>query len=133
MKTIITPLMLGGVLAALLLATGCQSVTATHTQDIGAPQSAKVDPTHVQILRTAPTRAHDRLGQVRVETDSPGVEVTKIEQALRKEAAKMGADAVVVVYDKTQVTGAQVVGGFLNREIEETQGRVIIGVAIKYK
>ncbi len=38
-----------------------------------------------------------------------------------------------VVYDRTQVTGAQVAGGWLNRSINETEGRVIIAVAIKYQ
>lgn len=125
--------MLGMTVATLLLATGCQSVTATHTQDIDAPQYPKVDAAHVQILRTEPTRAHVRLGEVRAEASSPNVKVTRIEEALRKGAAKMGADAAVVVYDKTQVTGAQVVGGWLDRSIEETEGRVAIAVAIKYK
>jgi hypothetical protein len=120
-------------LATLLLASGCQTVSTSHTQDIGGPIFAPSDPLQVQILRTEPTRPHVRLGQVRVEPSDPSVDVTKIEAALRKEAAKIGADAAVVVYDKTQVTGAQVVGGWLNRSIEETEGRIIIAIAIKYK
>lgn len=133
MKSIINSLMLGSAVATLLLATGCQSVTTSYTQDIGAPKYAKVDPAHVQILRTEPTRPNVRLGEVRAETSSPSVAVSKIEEALRKEAAKLGADAAVVVHDNTQVTGAQVVGGWLDRSIEETEGRVVIAVAIKYK
>ncbi len=61
------------------------------------------------------------------------MDVAKIEDAVRKEAAKLGADAAVVVYDKTQVVGAQVVGGWLNRSIETIQGRVIVAIAIKYQ
>jgi len=56
------------------------------------------------------TRPHVRLGEVRAEPSSQSVDVTKIEEALRKEAAKLGADAVVVVYDRTQVRGAVVTG-----------------------
>jgi hypothetical protein len=121
------------VAAALLWAAGCQTVSISHTQDLGGPRFAPSDPAQVQILRTEPTRPHVRLGEVRAEPSDPSVDVTKIEAAVRKEAAKMGADAAVVVYDKTQVTGAQVVGGWLNRTIQETEGRIIIAVAIKYK
>ena len=119
--------------ATLLVATGCQSVSTTATQYIGVPQSAPVDPTHVQILRTEPTRPNVRIGEVRAVTSSPDVAVSKIEESLREKAAKIGADAVVVVHDTTQVTGAQVVGGWFNRSIMTTEGRVIIGIAIKYK
>ena len=120
-------------LAGILLATGCQSVTSTTTQDIGAPTFPKVDPTTVQILRTEPTRSHERLGEIRAETSSPNVAVSKIEEALRKDAAKLGANAVVIVHDNTEVTGAQVVGGWLDRTVEETEGRVVIGIAIRFK
>lgn len=133
MKSLLNTFLVGLAAVTLLLATGCQSVTTTSTQDIGAPTFAKVDPSTVQILRTEPTRAHERLGEVRAETSSPNVAVSKIEEALRKKAAKLGANAVVIVHDNTQVTGAQVVGGFLDRSIEETEGRVVIGVAIRYK
>ena len=133
MKTINHTLLLGMAVATMLVATGCQSVSTTATQDIGTPQYAAVDPTHVQILRTEPTRPNIRIGQIRAVTSSPDVAVPKIEEALRTKAAKLGADAVVVVYDNTQVTGAQVVGGWFNRSVITTEGRVIIGVAIKYK
>jgi len=133
MKSIAHTLVLGMGTLMLLLATGCQCVTTSCTQDVGAPKFDKVDPAHVQILRTEPTKPHERIGEVRAETSSPKVSVTKIEDAIRAKAAKLGADAVVVVHDTTQVTGAQVVGGFLDRTIEETEGRVVIGVAIKYK
>ena len=44
----------------------------------------------------------------------------------------MGADAAVVVYDKTQTTGAYVTGPWWGRSVQTVQGRVIIAVAIKY-
>jgi hypothetical protein len=119
--------------AALLVVTGCQTVSTSNTQYIGVQQFAPSDPMQVQILRTEPTRPHIKLGEVRAEPSSESVDVTKIETALKKAAAKMGADAAVVVYDKTQVVGAQVVGGFLNRSVETITGRVIVAVAIKYQ
>ena len=120
-------------LAGIALMTGCQSVTSTTSQDIGAPTFAKTDSATVDILRTEPARPHERLGEIHAQTSSPNVAVSKIEDVLRKDAAKLGANAVVVVHDTTQVTGAQVVGGWLDRSIEETEGRVVIGIAIRYK
>jgi hypothetical protein len=122
-------------LAALVMsfATGCQTVSTTHTQEIGGPKFAPSDPTKVEILRTEPTRAHVRLGEVQAEPSDMNVDVSKIEDALRKEAAKLGADAAVVVADKTQVTGAVVNGPWWGRSVEAVQGRVVIAVAIKYQ
>jgi len=127
------PLVLFTAVAALFALTACNTVSTSHTQDIGGPRFAASDPAQVQILRTEPTRAHVRLGEVHAQPSDTNVEVSKIEDALRKEAAKMGADAAVVVYDKTQVTGAQIVGGWRFRSVETVQGRIIIAVAIKYQ
>lgn len=119
--------------AAVIGLTGCQTVSTSHQQEIGGPKFAPSDPAQVQILRTEPTRPHVRLGEVRAEPSTESMDVSKIEDALRKESAKLGADAAVVVYDKTQVVGAQVVGGWLNRSVEAVEGRVIVAIAIKYQ
>lgn len=119
--------------ALLFVLTGCQSVYTSHTQDIGAKRFPPSDPTQVQILQTPPTRAHVRLGEVRAEPSSTGVDVVKIEEALRKEAAKLGADAAVVVYDRTQVTGVVVTGSWRFRSVDQIQGRVVVAIAIKYQ
>ena len=86
----------------------------------------------VKILRKEPTRPHVQLGEVRAEPSSDSVSAQKIELALQNAAAKMGADAVVIVYDRTQVTGAMVTGPWYGRSFQTIVGRVIIGVAIKY-
>lgn len=39
----------------------------------------------------------------------------------------------IEVYDRTQVTGAQVIGGWLNRSIQETEGGVIVAIPINYE
>jgi hypothetical protein len=72
------------------------------------------------------------LGEVTVEPSSDSVPVTKIEAALQKAAAKMGANAAVVVCDKTQTMGAYVTGPWWGRQVQTIQGRVIIAVAIRY-
>jgi hypothetical protein len=133
MKTKIRYLTSIAAVVALFALTGCNTVSTSYTQDIGGPTFPPSNPANVQILRTMPTRAHVRLGEVRAEPSSENMDVTLIETALKKEAAKLGADAAVVVYDKTQVTGAMVVGGFLNRSVETIEGRIIVAVAIKYQ
>ena len=126
-------LCLGLTLALLPALTGCQTVSITNNQEIGGPTFAPTDPATVEILRTEPTRPHVRLGEVRAEPSSEDVSVTKIEEALRKGAAKMGANAAVVVYDHTQVTGAYVTGPWYGRSLERIEGRVVIAVAIRYQ
>jgi hypothetical protein len=132
MKTKIPYLTLFTAAVALVASTGCNTVSTSVKQDIGGPTYAPTDPAQVQILRTQPTRPHVRLGEVTAEPSSDSVPVTEIEAALQKAAAKMGADAAVVVYDKTQTTGAYVTGPWWGRSVETIQGRVIVAVAIHY-
>ena len=118
---------------ALCLAAGCSSVYTTHTQEIGGPEFPPSDPALVAILRKEPTRPHVRLGEVKAEPSSEDVDARKIEEAIRKEAAKLGADAAVVVYDHTQIMGEIVSGPWVGRTITPMEERVVIAVAIKYQ
>jgi hypothetical protein len=119
-------------LSSIPLLTGCETVSSSHTQEIGGPRYAASNPAQVQILNAPPPRAHVRLGEVRVQPSSKDVDAAKIEDALRTEAAKLGADAVVVVYDHTQLVGAQITGDFLNRSVDLTERRTVVAVAIKH-
>ena len=133
MKRMIRSIAMLAVAASTIVLTGCNTVSTSIKQDLGLPSYAPTDPAQVQILRTVPTRAHVRLGEVTAEPSSDGVPVTEIEASIRKAAAKMGADAAVVVYDQTQTTGAYVTGPWWGRSVTTVQGRVIIAVAIKYQ
>ena len=133
MKTKIQLFTVIAAVAGLFLVSGCNTVSTTSTQYIGVPKRPPSDPAQVEILRTEPTRPHIRLGEIKAEPASTSTDVTKIETALRQQAAKLGADAAVIVLDRVQVTGAMVVGGWLNRSVETIQGRVIVAVAIKYQ
>lgn len=122
--------------AALLviLLASCASISSRTTQYVGAPHSTPSDPASVEILRTQPTRPHDRLGEIMVDASTdPAPAVTKVEQRLRKEAAKIGADAVVVVYDRVQPVGVFVSGTYWSRTASTITGRKLVGIAIKYK
>jgi len=118
--------------AVLLTATGCNTVSISSKQYIGGPTYPPTDPNLVQILRSEPTRPNVQLGQVQAEPSSDSVGNAQIEQALQKAAAKMGANAVVVVADRTQIMGATVTGPLWARSVNTMTGRVIIGVAIRY-
>jgi hypothetical protein len=122
-----------GAAVALMFGSGCNTISTNSTQYVGVPTFPPSDPAKVEIMRTMPTRRHIQLGEIRAEPASTSTEVSKIETVLREKAAKMGADAAVVVLDRIQVTGATVVGGYFNRSVDTIQGRVIEAVAIKYQ
>jgi hypothetical protein len=124
-----------GLLATLACAlASCASIDSHTTQYVGAPHQPPSDPARVEILRAEPTRPHDRLGEVMVDVSTdPAPPIAEVEARLRKEAAKIGADAVVVVYDHVQPVGAFVTGPWWGRSIDTVTGRQLIGVAIKYR
>jgi len=132
MKTILRYLASFATAAAVFIMTGCNTVSTSQTQYLGGQTYALSDPAQIQILRATPGRPNVRLGEVTAEPSSDNVSVEKIEAALRKAAAKMGADAVVIVSDRTQVTGATITGPWYGRTIQQTTARVVVGVAIKY-
>ena len=120
------------ILASLCLVTGCQSVSINSNQYLGVPTYAPTDPAQIQILRKEPTEPHVQLGEVRAEPSSDDVSNQKIETSMREAAAKMGANAVVIVFDRTEVTGAMFVGPWYGHTAQLTTGRVVVGVAIRY-
>lgn len=73
------------------------------TEYVGAPSYQPTEPHGVQILRAEPTVPHERLGEVEVDASpDPAPSVVEIEKKLCAAAAKLGANAVVVVYDRVQ-------------------------------
>jgi len=120
------------VLASLFLVTGCNTVSINSNQYLGVQTYPPTDPAQIQILRKEPTKPHEQLGEVRAEPASDNVSAQKIETAMRSAAAKMGANAVVIVYDRTEVTGAMVTGPWYGRSVQQIMGRVVVGVAIRY-
>ena len=122
--------------AALLLAVallgGCTTISVSSTRYLGVPQFGPADPSAVEILRHPPRRPHERLGEVLIEpSGSPSV--GEMEQAIRVEAAKMGADAAVLVYDKSKRIGTVVEGPWWARSAHPVYGRRIVAVAIRYQ
>ena len=132
MKTILRLLTSFAAVAALFLVAGCNTVSINSNQYLGVQTYPPSNPAQIQILRKEPTRPHVQLGEVRAEPSSDSVSAQKIETSMREAAAKMGADAIVIVFDRTEVTGAMVNGPWFGRTVQTITGRVIVGVAIKY-
>ena len=116
----------------MVLLSGCApSVSVQSQQYLGVPTYPPTDPASVAILREPPVRPHERIGEVTLEPDD-NAPVTMIEQKMQQAAAQMGADAVVVVADRTMRMGVIISGPWYGREISPNLQRVIIAVAIKY-
>jgi hypothetical protein len=114
-----------------LVATGCSTIKTTTTAYAGSPNCAPVDPSGVQLLRHEPLHSHERLAEITL--DASGEPSTgKMEARMRGEAAKVGADAVVVVFDRLHPGGLDVPGGLWARGAEAIDGHALIGVAVKY-
>lgn len=120
------------VLTVMLAA--CASTDVATTEYVGAPRYQPTEPNGVQILRTEPTVPHDRLGKIMVDASvDPAPSISEVERKLCKAAAKLGADAVVVVYDRVQPVAAYVSGPWWGRSIESISGRKLVAVAIRYR
>src|SRR6266436_5790058 len=93
----------GGLLLAALAGAlaACSSVSSRSSHYIGEQVYPPGDPAAIIILRTEPMHSHVQLGEIEVEAStSPAPPPEKVEAKLRKEAARLGADAVVIVFDR---------------------------------
>ncbi|MNE83096.1 hypothetical protein D3C80_1798840 [compost metagenome] len=98
------------------------------------PHASPTDPASVEVLRREPLRPHERLGEVIIDASTdPAPPVDEIEQRLREEAAKIGGEAVVVVFDRIQPMGAYVSGPLWARDVERIEGRKLKGIIIRYR
>jgi hypothetical protein len=95
----------------------------------GTPRFAPTHPGSVDLLRREPRRDHIRLGEVWIKPD-PRMDRFYVEGVLREKAARMGADALVIVADRYFREG--VVYNYWRgpRTVYERQ---IVGVAIRYR
>ena len=107
LKACVRSVALAWVTVGLLVATGCRGISTAHTQDIGGPRFPASDPAKIEILRDVPARPHVELGQVWAHSSDRNADASELEDALRKEAAKLGADAFVVWRDEIQQAMAQ--------------------------
>ena len=119
-------------LSSVLVLSACATVGVSSERYLGVPQAAPTDPASVEILRKEPKRPHLQLGEVFL-SPSPDATVDTLETALRTEAAKLGADAAVVVRDRTKRVGTYVTGTWWVRYHAPVYSRQIVAVAIRYQ
>lgn len=134
LKPVATPLILAGLILAAGITTGCSSLSSETIPYLGAPRPAPTDPARVQILQSEPDRPFQKLGEVVISASlDPAPKIERIEAALRKRAAQLGADAVVLRKDSVEVTGAWTSGPWWSPSVRSIRDRVIVGVAIRYE
>jgi hypothetical protein len=116
---------------AVLSVPGCAYVSVETRPYLAVPSYPPTDPAVVRILHAEPELPHVRLGEVSLEPQG-NPPVAEMEAKLRQAAARMGADAAVIVADGTRLMGSYVTGPWWGRQISPQYGRVIVAVAIKY-
>src|SRR5512138_1539166 len=93
-----------------------------------APAFGPTDPSRVDLLRREPRRDHVRLGEVWIRP-TWRMDRNYVEWTLREKAARMGADALVIVADRYFNQGY--VRSYW-RGVRRVYERQIVGIAIKY-
>lgn len=125
---------LTGICLALLWLVGCgvHSPARTMVVKFGDVQAARPTyPDLVGILRTEPSRPHEGLGEVYIESyeDLPG---PRLEQEVREGAAKLGAGAAVIVADRSLKMGGIAPAAWWAKEALPDPRFVVAAVAIRY-
>ena len=127
-------LLTAALMASVLALAACATVDAQTTAYVGVEHPAPTLASEVQIMRVPPARPFVRIGEILIDASvDPAPPITQVEEKLREQAATLGADAVVVVYDQIQPVAAYVSGPLWNRDINTIQGRKLKGIAIKYQ
>lgn len=122
------PLFALALIASVLMLSACATVDARTTAYVGVEHPAPPLLSEVQVLRVEPTRSNVQLGEILIDASvDPAPPITQVEQKLREEAAKLGADAVVVVYDHIQPVAAYVTGPLWSRDSVYPADQSILG------
>jgi|SRR5277367_1469175 len=115
-----------------LMALGCSGVSASTRMYPGAPVFAPTDASAVEVLFSEPALPYVRLGEVTLSLQgNPSQQ--ELSKALQKQAAQMGATAVVLVFDGSQTYGVTYSGPLWSPADPSAYGaQVLIAVAIRY-
>jgi len=118
----------------LLLLIACASIDSHVNQYIGVASHPPTDPAKIEIIRLpATTRPFDKIGDIYLTASvDPAPEVAKVETKLRADAAKLGADAVLINFDQIIPVGAYV-SGWYAPTYQTITARRVIATAIKFK
>jgi len=118
-------------LMVMLVLCGCSSISENTRAYIGSPHVPPTQPGYVRILQAVPTEPHTRLGEVLLNVEGqPSRDA--VEKRLREGAARLGADAVVVVADRMHIFPVVYYDWWGPSTVSQDVRRNIVGVAIKY-
>ena len=114
----------------MLALCGCVSVMVRAHAYLTAPTYPPTQPAEVRILPSEPNQPKERLGEIILSTnDNPSRAV--LEERLRKAAAKMGANAVFIVSDKTHFYPVVYYDWWYPPWVYQQATRTIVAVAIR--
>jgi hypothetical protein len=94
------------------------------------PRFARTHPSQVMLIKNRPQRGHIELGEVWIRPE-PWMSRYYVENKLRKKAARMGADAVLVTVDKYDRDRRAY--RYYRRGTMIYPERLIVGVAIRFR
>jgi hypothetical protein len=119
-------------LASVMLLSGCASIQEQTQPYLGVPRYPPSAPEAVQILAAEPNQSKDRLGEIILTVEgNPSRE--ELEKKLKTAAARLGADAAFVVYDKTHIFPVVYYDYWAPPWVTTDARRSIVAVAIKSK
>ena len=123
------------ILAAVVLAVaGCASTNVSTILYPNVGDLPPTEPARVQILRADAARPHIKLGEITVDASSSAPPTPQeVDGLLRTAAAKLGADAAVVVVDTAQPGLPVASGTWWGRTPMSRGAREVIAVAVKYR
>lgn len=116
-------------LAAMLLASGCASISENTHAYLGSPQCAPVAAEKVEIFPTQPKVPMVQLGEIVLATDANPPRA-KLEEKLRKAGGKLGADGVFIASDQTHIYPILYWDAWGPGSGEDWH-RIVVGVAFK--
>jgi hypothetical protein len=125
--------LLAAALTGLLLVTGCAGIDVHTKPYLTVPAYAPTPPATVQILAAEPNVPKERLGEIMLSVSGQPSRAD-IEKRLREAAAKLGANAVFLVYDRTHIFPIVYQDWYWGYAgVSQEVRRDIVGVAIRYK
>jgi len=118
--------------ACAVLFAGCASISERTNAYLGTPKYPPTAPEAVQILAADPKRPADRLGEIILSVDGkPSRE--RLEKKLKAAAAQLGADAVLIVSDRTHIFPIVYGNWWGPVGVIEDSRRHLVAVAVKFK
>jgi hypothetical protein len=118
---------------ALCALAGCAVLTESTSRYSDAPVLAPT-PGWVKVMRVEPDRKYDAIGEVVLETTmNPAVGSDQLDDKLRERGAALGADAVIITYDRILPQDPTATNVSASRRRDPDWKRRVVGVAVKYR